>query len=100
MGGAGSTGRGEENIRVSGSHTIVENMRHGMSPKEACLDALKRVARNYNNDRAKLLQFDLSFYALRKDGEYGAAALWNGSKFTVNDGAESRVEPCVHLMER
>ncbi len=100
VGGAGSTGRGEENIRVSGSHTIVENMRHGMSPKEACLDALKRVARNYNNDRAKLLQFDLSFYALRKDGEYGAAALWNGAKFTVNDGADSRVEPCVHLMER
>src|SRR5712691_7295742 len=82
VGGAGSTGRGEENIRVSGSHTIVENMRHGMSPKEACLDALKRVARNYNNDRAKLMQFDLSFYALRKDGEYGAAALWNGAKFT------------------
>ena len=100
VGGAGSTGRGEENIRVSGSHTIVENMRHGMSPKEACLDALKRVARNYNNDRAKLMQFDLSFYALRKDGEYAGAALWKGPKFTVNDGAESRAEPCVHLMER
>ncbi len=75
-------------------------MRHGMSPKEACLDALKRVALNYNNDRAKLMQFDLSFYALRKDGEYAGAALWNGPKFTVNDGAESRAEPCVHLMER
>jgi N4-(beta-N-acetylglucosaminyl)-L-asparaginase len=100
IGGAGSTGRGEENIRVAGAHTIVENMRHGMAPKEACLDALKRVARNYNNDRAKLLQFDISFYALRRDGEYASASLWNGRKFTVNDGAESRVEPSAGLLER
>src|SRR5205085_7114341 len=64
-GAAGSTGRGEENIRVAGAHTIVENMRHGMSPKEACLDALKRVARNYNSDISKLSQFDLNLYALR-----------------------------------
>lgn len=100
VGGAGSTGRGEENIRVAGAHTIVENMRRGMTPKEACLDALKRVARNFNNDRAKLLQFDLSYYALRRDGEYGSASLWNGHKFAVNDGGESRLEPAGSLMER
>jgi len=35
VGGAGSTGRGEENIRIAGAHTIVENMRHGMTPQEA-----------------------------------------------------------------
>ena len=51
VGGAGSTGRGEENLRVCGAHTVVENMRHGMSPKDAMLDALKRVARNFDNDR-------------------------------------------------
>jgi len=100
VGGAGSTGRGEENIKVAGGHTIVENMRHGMSPKDACLDALKRVARNYNNDRAKLVQFDLNFYALRKDGEYAGASLWNRGKFAVNDGGESRLEPLAYLMER
>ena len=50
VGGAGSTGRGEENMRVCGAHTVVENMRHGMSPKESVLDALKRVARNFDND--------------------------------------------------
>jgi len=100
VGGAGSTGRGEENIRVSGAHTIVENMRHGMAPKEACLDALKRVARNYNNDRSKLLQFDISFYALRRDGDFAGASLWNGHKFAVNDGGASRIEPCTPLLER
>ncbi len=108
IGGAGSTGRGEENIRIAGAHTIVENMRHGMSPKEAVLDALKRVARNYDNDRDRLARFDINFYALRRDGEYAGATLFNRRKpngewsrtFCVNDGGASRHEPCIHLYER
>ncbi len=109
VGAAGSTGRGEENIRVAGAHSIVENMRHGMSPKEACLDVLKRIARNFDNDRARLNKFDINFYALRKDGEYAGSSLWNGvirrgafvsRQFAVNEGAESRLENCVYLLER
>ena len=100
VGAAGSTGRGEENIRVAGAHTIVENMRHGMEPREACIDALKRVARNYNGNREKLAKFDLSFYALRKDGQYGGASLWSGRKFAVNTGTGSRHEDAAHLLER
>lgn len=109
IGGAGSTGRGEENIRIAGAHTIVENMRHGMTPKDACLDALKRIARNYDNDYARLEKFDINFYALRKDGEFAGASLWSGTKtrrgfvsrqFAVNDGGESRLQNCVYLLER
>jgi N4-(beta-N-acetylglucosaminyl)-L-asparaginase len=109
VGGAGSTGRGEENIRIAGGHTIVENMRHGMPPREACLDALKRVARNFEKDSARLEKVDINFYALRKDGEYAGASLWSGEirgrefrqpHFSVNDGGASRLEPCVHLLER
>ncbi len=104
VGGAGSTGRGEENIRVAGAHTIVENMRHGMAPREACLDALKRIARNYDNDQERLAKFDINFYALRKDGVYAGATLWKGRQrgamFAVNDGGASRHEPCVNLLER
>jgi N4-(beta-N-acetylglucosaminyl)-L-asparaginase len=109
IGAAGSTGRGEENIRVAGAHTIVENMRHGMSPKDACLDCLKRIARNYNNDRAKLEKFDINFYALRKDGAFAGASLWNGVRrrgafvsrqFAVADGGSARLEDCVYLLER
>src|SRR5215472_12774846 len=48
VGAAGATGNGEENIKVAGAHTIVENMRKGMSPEEAGMDALKRISRNYN----------------------------------------------------
>src|SRR5579883_1667964 len=109
VGGAGSTGRGEENIRIAGAHTIIENMRHGMEPREACLDALQRVARNFDNDVSRLAQFDLNFYALRKDGRYAGASLWSGPlrngkvsprQFVVNDGGDSRLEPCVYLLER
>ena len=104
VGGAGSTGRGEENIRVAGAHSIVENMRHGMSPKDAILDVLKRVARNFDNDRERLAQFDLNFYALRKDGEFAGGSLWKGREryrtFAVNDGGQSRQEPSIFLLER
>lgn len=106
IGGAGSTGRGEENLRVCGAHTVVENMRHGMTPKEATLDALKRVARNFDNDRKRLEAIDLQFYALRKDGEYAGASLWGGSgknapRFAVASEPEgSRTEGAVYLLER
>ncbi|MDX1980144.1 MAG: N(4)-(beta-N-acetylglucosaminyl)-L-asparaginase [Bryobacteraceae bacterium] len=109
VGAAGSTGRGEENIRVAGAHAVVENMRHGMSPKDACLDVMKRISRNYGDDRKRLEQFDINFYALRKDGVYAGASLWNGVRrngqlrprqFTVNDGGKSRLEDCVFLLER
>jgi N4-(beta-N-acetylglucosaminyl)-L-asparaginase len=107
VGGAGSTGRGEENVRVAGGHTIVENMRHGMTPKEAITDCLKRIARNFNNDRQWLSKIGINFYALRKDGEYAAGTLWSGApgaehppSFSVNDGGKTRLEPCFALMQR
>jgi N4-(beta-N-acetylglucosaminyl)-L-asparaginase len=109
VGGAGSTGRGEENLRVCGAHTVVENMRHGMTPKEAALDALKRVERNFNHDEKRLAQVDLNFYVLRKDGEYCAASLWGpapgsgaiGPQFAVcTSGQASQQEKSVYLLER
>jgi len=92
IGSAGATGSGEENIKVAGAHTIVENMRHGMSPKEAGMDALNRIVRNYNNDMNKLRFMDMTYYILRKDGAYASVCLWEGysakspHKFAVHDG--------------
>jgi N4-(beta-N-acetylglucosaminyl)-L-asparaginase len=114
VGSAGATGNGEENIKVCGAHTIVENMRHGMPPKEAALEALKRVARNFDHDMERLALVDLNFYALRKDGEYAGASLWGprpggagrgaaggGAQFAVCTGdRESHHEKCVVLFER
>jgi N4-(beta-N-acetylglucosaminyl)-L-asparaginase len=108
IGGAGSTGRGEENLRVCGAHLIVENMRHGLPPKEAALEALKRVSRNFNNDRKRLEAIDLQFYVLRKDGEYCGASLWDRpsvetrrkAQFAVSTAEGSRHEASVYLLER
>ena len=108
IGSAGSTGRGEENLRVCGAHTVVENMRHGMAPKEAVLDALKRVSRNFDDDLKRLEAVDLSFYALRKDGRYGCGSLWNRdagakgkSQFAVaTSDRESHYDDMVYLYER
>lgn len=78
--------------------------------KEAILDTLKRISRNYNHDLARLNRFDIQFYALRRDGAFAGGSLWNGSyrgegrlrqnTFTVNTGEATRVEPTVHLYER
>jgi N4-(beta-N-acetylglucosaminyl)-L-asparaginase len=108
VGGAGSTGRGEENIRACGAHTCVENMRHGMSPKEAALDALKRIVRNFDGDMDRLKQVDIQFYVMRKDGEYCGASLWDRTRvgapvaqFAVCAGAgQSHHENTVFLLER
>ena len=78
VGSAGATGSGEENIKVAGAHTIVENMRRGMSPQEAGMDALKRIVRNYNGDMTRLRYVDMVYYVLRKDGAYAGVSLWEG----------------------
>src|SRR2546422_5977536 len=75
VGSAGATGSGEENIKVAGAHTIVENMRKGMSPQEAGMDCLKRIARNHNNDMTRLRYLDMVYYILRKDGAYAGVSL-------------------------
>src|SRR3954452_9700427 len=109
VGAAGSTGRGEENLRVCGAHTCVENMRHGMSAKDAALDALKRLARNFDNDEKRLSATDLQFYVLRKDGDYCGASLWDKRDANVRqvqqfavcrDGAESHLEDTVWLLSK
>jgi N4-(beta-N-acetylglucosaminyl)-L-asparaginase len=108
IGAAGSTGRGEENLRICGAHTIVENMRHGMRPKEAILDAFKRVSRNFDHDAKRLAEIDLHFYALCKDGEYAGGSLWDRrtrggalAQFAVcTADSNSRHENCVFLLQR
>src|SRR5712691_5742333 len=104
IGSAGATGSGEENIKVAGAHTIVESMRHGMSPQEAGMDALKRIVRNYNGDMNKLRFLDMTYYILRKDGAYAGVSLWEGyskghpHKIAIHDG-DRRAEICVSLLK-
>ena len=105
VGAAGSTGRGEENIKICGAHTIVEMMRKGMSPTDSCLEACARVARTYNNNKERLRKFTIAFYALNKDGVHGSAVLWGNSengrprRYAVHDGVEAKLMPCTPFYE-
>jgi len=100
VGAAGSTGRGEENIYICGGHSVVENMRRGMNPTEATLDVLKRISHRYGDNLTELGKFNISFYAVNKAGEYGAATLWKGGKFAVHDGKQAKILDTAFLYEK
>ena len=79
VGAAGSTGRGEANIKVCGAFLIVEFMRGGMSPQEACLAALERAVAMTEDrllDGKGRPMFSLNFYAVAKDGRFGGATMY------------------------
>ncbi len=103
VGAAGSTGRGESNMMVCGAFFTVENMRRGMSPTDACLETLRRViARSEPRllDASGRPKFDLTYYALNKRGEAGAANFYPGVQFAVHDGREARTADCASLFDR
>lgn len=88
VGGATSTGLGEEVIRIAGSHTVVEYMRHGHSPYEACKLTVERLIRKTPRKREEA---SAGFLALNMNGEFGAYAVTQGYEMAVkyeNDGHE------------
>jgi N4-(beta-N-acetylglucosaminyl)-L-asparaginase len=104
VGSAGSTGRGEANIKICGGHTVVELMRRGMHPKDACVEACKRAV-TWTVEKRLLREdgrpnFNLNFYALNKKGEYGAAAIYSGSRFAVNVDGRARLEDSAYVFQR
>lgn len=96
VGAAGSTGRGEANIKVCGAFLIVELMRQGMSPDQACMKTIERVIsmteRRLLDERGRPL-FDLEFFALAKDGRFGSAGAYEGVNFAVADSQGARLLP-------
>ncbi len=80
VGGATSTGVGEEVIRNVGSFLVVELMRQGYSPEDACKEAVNRIIKK-KPEKAKEIQ--VGFLALNKNGEYGAYAIQQGFSFAV-----------------
>ena len=101
VGAAGATGRGEAVIQSAGSFQVVRHMADGLGPTEACLKALKWIAdhtRRHDlvNDRGEP-NFNVVFYALRKDGACGSAAMHKERSFTVADAEGARTERCAYL---
>jgi len=104
VGAAGSTGRGEENIRVCGAHTVVEMMRKGMSPSDACMEALQRISHNFKNDKTRLTEFTIQFYALNKAGAHGGGTLWGTAtggtpNYAIHDGGSAKHVPFKALFD-
>ncbi|GAB2503188.1 N(4)-(beta-N-acetylglucosaminyl)-L-asparaginase [Pseudoxanthomonas sangjuensis] len=80
VGAASATGVGEECLRVCGSHTVVELMRQGRAPEQACKEAIERIARRYPTPRKDL---QMAFVALHRDGRFGGYALQPGFSYAV-----------------
>lgn len=78
-GAACSTGVGELVIRTAGSHTVVELMRAGMDPTEACKEAVRRILRQVPENKG----MQVGFLALRKDGAYGGWSVYNGFNYAL-----------------
>ena len=88
VGAVTATGQGEDVIRICGSHTVIEYMRQGLSPEEACKAAVERIAR-IKKEKAKDIQ--VGFIAVNKKGETGGYALNKGFSYAVKSGSEERL---------
>ena len=80
IGAAVATGQGEEIIRISGCHLVVELMRQGASAQEACEKAIARIAKR---DLARARDFQACFIAIDRMGETGAFALHQGFNYSL-----------------
>jgi N4-(beta-N-acetylglucosaminyl)-L-asparaginase len=103
VGVAGSTGRGEAVILVNGAHTVVEAMRQGQSPTDACLTALRRIVAMTKIPRLRDAQgrpdFQVDFYAVNKKGEVGAASM-RPSRYARHTSNGAELADAAALFER
>jgi N4-(beta-N-acetylglucosaminyl)-L-asparaginase len=88
VGAATATGQGEDVIRICGTHTVVELMRQGLTPEQACKQAVERIIR-IKGEKAKDIQ--VGFLAVNKKGEFGAYAIHKGFSYAVKNNEEERL---------
>ncbi len=94
VGACGSTGRGEANLINCSSFLVVELMRGGAAPEDACRQVLQRVAARTEprlRDERGQPNYGLKLYALRKDGVFGGASLRGTGRMAVQDGGQARL---------
>jgi N4-(beta-N-acetylglucosaminyl)-L-asparaginase len=103
VGAAGSTGRGEANLYNLCSYLIVENMRRGMHPKDAGLDACKRIKANTVEKRLLNSKgnpnFGINFYVLNAKGEYAGISMYPGANFAVCTESGPQTVPCEPFLQ-
>jgi N4-(beta-N-acetylglucosaminyl)-L-asparaginase len=103
VGSAGSTGRGEANLLNCSSFLIVEGMRRGLSPKDAIMETVKRIAATNKTKRLQESKgrpnFNVQFYAITKDGKYAGGSIWPGGKMAVHDGDSAKLVELTPLYD-
>src|SRR5215207_126311 len=103
VGAAGSTGRGEANIKVCGAFLAVEFMRQGMTPEQALLKVVERVVAMTEPrllDEGGRPYFDLEYYAVNKKGEVAGATCYEGGSYAVCDAQGARSVKMAYLYKR
>jgi N4-(beta-N-acetylglucosaminyl)-L-asparaginase len=88
VGAAAATGVGEEVIKIVGCHLVVELMRQGSNPEDACKQAVERI---FKKNPAKARNIQVGFLALNKKGENGAYCLQKGFNYAVHDASSNRL---------
>ncbi len=91
IGAATATGHGEEVIRIAGCHLVVELMRQGKLPQQACEEAVSRIVKLTKNRNKNLKDIQVGFIALDKQGNYGAYCIQGGFNFAVNDNSGNKL---------
>ncbi len=97
VGAAGATGVGENVLRYCGSFLVVEYMRQGLHPEEACIKTIERIARL---DPLKVDELFINFIAVDKKGRFGAAGTGTGFQYSVTYPGYSEVRKSAALSER
>lgn len=85
VGAACATGMGEAVIRICGTHAVVEQMRNGLSPDEACQVVIERVKKS-NKD---LKDLQVGFIAMNIEGSHGGHSMYGGFEYAIEDANES-----------
>lgn len=92
VGAATATGHGEEVIRTVGTHLVVELMRQGKKPEQACREAVERIVEITKKRGKNLRDIQVGFIAINKNGEYGAYCIQDGFSFAVYDEKGNRMQ--------
>src|SRR5215216_1426160 len=104
VGAAGSTGRGEANLYNLCSFLIVEEMRRGKSPKDAGMEALRRIKANTVERRLLNKEgnpnFGINFYVLNARGEHAGVTMYEGAKYAVCTDAGPQTLNCEPLLPK
>jgi N4-(beta-N-acetylglucosaminyl)-L-asparaginase len=91
IGAATATGHGEEVIRIAGCHLVVELMRQGKSPQQACEEAVMRIVKLTQKRGKELRDIQVGFIALSKNGTYGSYCIQGGFNYAIRDSSGDKL---------